>query len=94
MWRPGRFTSHVRALAVLDALLLNQILANTPGRQQMMPQGLESLSIMWENWVEFLAPVFGLALSPSYCGHLGSGLIAKSSLSLSLFIYKCLWDTL
>lgn len=68
MWRSGRFISRVRALAVLDALLLNQILANMPGRQQMMPQGLESLSIMWENWVEFLVLYLAWLSVPAIVG--------------------------
>lgn len=51
--------SHIRApVQVLATPLLVQFPANVPGRQWMMAQVLESLSLLWKIWTECLAPGF------------------------------------
>lgn len=69
LWGAGtvgclQYTStHWSPVLVLTPLLLIQILANVPGRQQIMTQALSFLSSSRETETEFLALSFGLLQS-------------------------------
>lgn len=60
---PMRLASHIRVLAVL---LLNQLLANSPGKQWRLAQVLEPLSLTLEMLMEYLPPDISF-----HYGHLG-----------------------
>lgn len=53
-------------------------------RQQVMAQGSELWTPVWESWIEF--PTLALtSLSPGCYWHLGNEIVSESSLSLSLY---------